>query len=844
MTIKDCAQLTPEELISSLQSSEKTGLSEHEAAGRLKKYGPNAVESTKFSWLSIMTRQIHTPFMYLLLFAAALSFFLQDKLNSAIIMLFVVISAVLGFYQEYYAERTILLLKKYLATTCNVLRGGSLVRISADQLVPGDIIDMEAGDIIPADLRFLDALHVWVDESTLTGESIPVHKTNEPTTAEQSGTTPPVIGLCGTVVSSGKARGIVIATGSKTSFGSISLLSRDIDRTSLFAKEISRFSNFMLLFVLTTIISIFLIHIAVKGSSISISQLALFAIALAVSIIPQGFPVVMTFALSYGARKLSKEHVVVKRLSAIEDLGSIDILCTDKTGTITENNLTIVQINSADENTLLLHAGLTCKQGQSVANQAANAFDRAIFAAQKPPQAQLQQTYTTEEEFPFDPIKRFSAVITQSPQERLLIMRGAAESVISYCSLDAPHAQEIAAWARSQGQQGNRVLAFASTVLDNNDKIATAQLQQIKNLELIGLLAFTDPVKKTAKQAIIKAQQLGLTVKIITGDAPEVAASVAQQVGLIQSTSGVMSGDQFAALSVPEQEEACKNVAVFARTSPEQKHLIIERLIKHGRVGFLGEGVNDAPALKRAHIGLAVNNSTEVAKEAADIVLLKKSLLVIVNGIEEGRRIFANTFKYIRGMTTSNFSNFYAIAFIALFIDHLPMLPLQILLVNLLSDFPLISIATDNVDTEELARPRIFNIRELALMVVCLGLISTCFDLIFFARFYATPPSVMRTNWFLYCVLSELAFFYSIRTKKFFLSAVAPSAQMVCLSLFGLIMTMTLPFINAGHAIFEFVTPTARQLSWTIGIVVAYFVCMEAAKLWYYWFFYNRKKVQ
>lgn len=409
-------------------------------------------------------------------------------------------------------------------------------------------------------------------------------------------------------------------------------------------------------------------------------------------------------------------------------------------------------------------------------------------------------------------------------------MKGAPETVLARCCDISPvQKKEIPAWIEQESASGRRVIAVATKKILLNE--ITDSIRHEDNLRLSGLISFTDPVKKTARQAVAAARHLGITVKVLTGDSAATAGAISTDIGLINKTDTVATGEWFESLSLEKQREAVRTHAVFARVSPEQKFAIITLLEETYEVGFLGEGVNDGPALKKAHVGIAVSHSSDVAYQSADIILLKKSLHVIVDGICEGREIFANTTKYIRATLSSNLGNFYTIAFISLFIDFFPFLPLQILLVNLLTDFPLIAVAADTVDQGELKKPRSYDVRSIALLGTVLGIVSSVFDFIFFAIFIRFSPQVFQTNWFMGSVLTELVFLFSIRTRLPFLKAKRPALILVVLTVVAMITTIFIPYTSLGTRIFSFVPPQFNHVALIVGIVAIYFILTEQAKL-------------
>lgn len=815
------------------------GLSLNEVEARRKEYGLNRLAESKIRPWKIFLRQFKSSFIYLLLGAAGISFLLGEMTEGWMIVLFVFINTSLGFYQEYQSERTVELLKRYISTKVSVRRNGIVSSIDAQELVPGDIVVIKAGDNIPADMRIIEDMNLTINEEPLTGESIPVKKESAPLTH----TTTELyeaknIGFSGTTVISGRGLGIVFAIGTRTVLGDIARLAGIASHESIFEQELGKFSKFILYLVVTTLILIFIANLLLKGWDANIASLAIFSIALAVSVIPEALPVVMTFSLSRGARHLAKNHVVVKRLSAIEDMGSIQVLCTDKTGTITENKLTVHDTCGVNTDKTLREIVFAANMGGSYLTLRARGtnpdpFDIALWEALTPEEQNRLTTYRPVEDIPFDPVRKKNSVLLDHDGTTMLVVRGATEAILDASTVNKEERQRILLWVAEEGRKGRRTLAVASKTISSEDY---DDVQDETNLAFIGCVSFIDPIKTSAREAIKQAMDLQVAIKILTGDSKEVAGAVAFEVGLTKTPNQAMTARELFGLPTEEQSQVLEEVNVFARVSPEEKYRIIELLQKKYQVGFLGEGINDAPALKIANVAIVVESASDIAREAADIILLEKSLGVIVGGIREGRVIFANTIKYIKSTLSSNFGNFYAVAISSLFIPFLPMLPLQILLVNLLSDFPAIAISTDTVETEELREPKQYNIRKIIMFGTMLGVVSTVFDFITFASFYRVSPEALQTHWFMVSILTEILFLYSIRTNKFFLATKAPSTPLALLSLFAIATTIILPFTSFGHTFFGFIAPSIQSLGLVLGIVVAYFIATETAKLLYYRF--------
>lgn len=821
-----------DDVLAGLHSSRSAGLTSDEARMRRTQYGENEIVRRTITLRDLLFRQCRSSFIYLLLAAAFLSFLLGEILDGLLIILFAFINVGLGFFQEYRSHKTLALLKQYMLPHATVLRDGAFGVVARSAVVPGDIVVVMPGAMIPADVRWIEANDLTIDESALTGESAPVSKVS-PHLAQEAEDIYQAsnIGFAGTTVVRGRGTGVVIAIGAQSAFGSVAALAMETARSSSLERGLTSFSRFILLLVLLTLMVLFLINVWLKGDSLSWVHTLVFSIALAVSVIPEALPLVMTFSLSHGARRLARKKVVVKRLAAIENLGSIDVLCTDKTGTLTENVLTVAHMLPWKKSDPLYWA---CAGTPHIADHVQrDSFDVAFWNALAP--NQRSGVFALEQcgQIPFDPIRRRNTVAVRKGRSLVVISRGAYEHIVSCCvaiSKKEREAQEQ--WIVSEGREGRRVIAVA---------IRTMQKKELGDLKkdethmrFVGLISLADPLKRSSKDAVFKARELGVQLKMLTGDSPEVAGAVARAIGLISSEHECMTGATLDHLSLDEQRQAVERINVFARVNPEQKFRIIQLLQHTHTVGFLGEGINDAPALKLAHVALVVQGSVDIAREAADIVLLKKNLGVIIDGIQEGREVCVNTLKYIRATLASNFGNFYAVAVASLFIPFLPMLPLQILLVNLLSDFPMIAIATDSVDRQDIQKPRTYHIRDVALIATVLGLVSTVFDFIFFALFRNFDPGVLQTNWFMGSILTELVFLFSIRTNRFFLRAQPPSQFLAGFTLFACAVTFIIPYTTVGQTLFSFTPPSMPHLAMILVIVASYLVVSETVKLMYY----------
>jgi Mg2+-importing ATPase len=824
------ATLPEEKILEHFGTSLSEGLSSSGAAERLATAGSNEITASQVRWWEIAIRQFRSAFIYLLLIAAVIVFAVGEYLDAFVILGFVIVNAALGFFQEYKSEQSLHALQKFITPRTRVKRDSRWHTIDSRNLVPGDIIMLETGDAVPADVRILSTHNLVVNETMLTGESVPVPKHAAPLPAEPKSVYESH-NLCfsGTSVVGGDAVALVTGTGAHTAMGTIARLTVETTKDSEFSKGIGRFSQFILRMILVTLVFIFVANLLIKGGSADVIELVVFSIALVVSVVPEALPVVTTVSLSRGALQLAKQGVIVKRLTAIEDIGSIEILCSDKTGTLTENTLQVTALSPGAHPDLLHYASLTVAETE----EKTEPFDIAILEAEK---GQTLPGSTPPERLagiPFDPQRRRNAVLLREDAQAVMIVRGAPEEVIRLSpSISGADQRELADWLLKKGQAGERTIAIAKRVLPPGTTGISHEDEH--DLVFLGALAFIDPIKPSAYRAVEKAKDLGISIKIITGDSCEVAGAVGVKIGLLDDPAHVLSGSALMAMPADKRGQALVEHAVIARVTPEQKYEIIRVLQESFTVGFLGEGINDAPALKLAGVSLAVESAADIAREAADIILLQKNLEVIIEGIRDGRTVFANTVKYLKATLASNFGNFYAIGIGSLFISYLPMLPLQILLVNLLSDFPMISIATDTVDAAELSRPKKYEIREIVLIATLLGVMSTVFDFMFFAVFVRQGAPILQTNWFVGSILTELVFLFSVRSKLPFYRASRPSWYVLALTGLAAAATLVLPYTTFGQTLFRFTPPTAMHLGIILALVGAFFVCAELVKNFYY----------
>ncbi len=810
-----------------------TGLSAEEAHKRLRENRDNRIRPSTSVLFGILKQKLASSFLYLLLAAAVLSFFLGDHIGGGLILLFILINLSLETFQEYHSAKAIKLLKRYLVVHTRVYRDGKRVRVESTKVVPGDVILVEAGDRLPADVRFLHANGLRIDESVLTGETLPTEKTagllSVPAVEMFEAHN---IGFAGTVVASGWGEGVVFATGKETAFGDIATLTEETEKETVFEKGIREFSRFILKLVLFTLAIIYVANVLIRGGDSSSIELLIFSLALAVSVVPEALPVILTVALSRGSLRLAQKKVVVKRLSAIEDLGSIEVLCCDKTGTLTENLLSVTSIQAKDERACLKLAFASCLAVPEDRGKLQDAFDLALWQALSVAEHEEMQIGKRLDSIPFDPDRRRNSVLFETRDGREVIVRGAPEEILQRSrNIDNYTHTKLMEWVAAAGRKGERVLAVAHKSFPEGHKYS---LMEEQNLIFAGLISFADTIKPTARETITKAKALNVSVKIITGDSREVAGAVGHAVGLIERAEHVVTGKELDEMNEADRRQAVLAGTVFARISPRQKYEIIKTLQEKYEVGFLGEGINDAPALKLANVAIVVESASDIAREAADVVLLRKSLGTVVDGIKEGRIIFANILKYLRVTMTSNFGNFYSVALASLFLPFVPLLPIQILLLDLLSDFPMIAIATDAVDAEELEKPKNYQVHSIVLMATLFGAVSSVFDFILFGALYRVSPETLQTAWFLLSLMTEVILIYSLRTRFTFFQARRASWTLTILSFSALIISFILPFVPFVAGVMHFVMPSPELLLFVGALAVGYFFATEAVKSFYY----------
>jgi Mg2+-importing ATPase len=810
------------------------GLASGEAADRLRRFGRNVLASRRVTAFGVLVRQLHNPLLILLLAAAAVSALTGDVTDAAIVATIVVLSVGLGFINEYRSEVAVAALHANIRHEARVWRDGHEQRLDVRDLVPGDVLALEVGDLVPADLRILEATRLECDEAVLTGESMPATKTVEATASDS----PVDLASCvfmGTVVHQGSGRAVVVSTGSATAFGKIAVGLGERQAETAFQAGLRGFSKLLVRVAAVLTISIFVINVAFSRPLI---DALLFSLAIAIGITPQLLPAIVSVSLSAGSRELARRRVLVKRLVTIEDLGNIQVLFTDKTGTLTEGAVTFNHALDPSGKPALepLVLGLVCNEATMTETgpMGGNALDIALWAA--PAAASLLDTANDPRSYrrlgvvPFDHDRQLASALVATPDRtRVLVTKGAPEAVLARC-IDVP--SEAPTTLRRLFADGARVVAVATR---DASGLAEAGPHDEQALRLVGFLTFVDRAKPDAGASIAKLNQLGIDVKIITGDNGTVAGTVCRNIGI--DVDAVLTGSELEQLDDDALAEAIPGVTVFARVSPDQKSRIIKVARRTGvDVAFLGDGVNDAVALHAADVGISVESATDVAKDAADIVLLDKDLGVLADGVMEGRRIFANTLKYVLMATSSNFGNMFSAAGASLFLSFLPMLPSQILLNNLLYDVGQLAIPTDRVDAEVLARPAAWDIAFVRRFMSVFGPVSSIFDFMTFfvmLQILHANHSEFRSGWFVESLATQTLVVFLIRTRRVPFFRSRPSAPMIVTPVLCAAVGAILPFTPLATFLGFSTLPLSFFLI-LLGMIATYLVLVEIAKSRFY----------
>ncbi len=828
----------PEQLLSQLGVTDK-GLLPADAESRLRTYGPNALEQQhQTRALVLLLSQFKSPLVLILIFAAAISIFVGEYTDALIVLAVVFGSTLLGFTQEYRAGNAVEKLRSQVTLKAKVLRGGESRTIDAERVVPGDIALLSAGSLIPADGVVLEANDFFVNQAVLTGETFPVEKRAGQVAANASLAERGNSVFRGTSVSSGTARVLIAQTGKGTVFGQIAQRLSLRPPETEFERGIQRFGYLLTQVMLVMVIIVLAVNIFLAKPLI---DSLLFALALAVGLAPELLPAIISITLAHGAQAMAKRGVIVRRLNAIENFGSMDVLCTDKTGTLTEG---VVRLDGAldpagQPSTAVLSLAYLNAQFQTGLT---NSLDGAIqgYAQKAGLKADAEKKI---DEIPYDFVrKRLSVVTADNKGARTLVTKGALDNILSICDrvqvgddlvpLDDGQRAGIDQRYSDWSDKGFRVLGIASRKIEALTDSYTREDE--RDLAFAGFLLFFDPPKNDVRQTIIDLAQRGVQLKIITGDNQKVARHVAEAVKL--QIDGVLTGSALNDLNDEALWHAAERTTIFAEVDPNQKERIILALRKTGHVvGYMGDGINDAPALHASDVGISVDTAVDVAKDAADFVLLRQDLDILREGIDEGRRTFANTLKYILTTISANFGNMFSMAGASLFLPFLPLLAPQILLNNFLSDIPGTAIAGDNVDPEWVAKPRRWNTKFIRNYMVLFGLVSSIFDFLTFGVLlfiFRASPEEFRTGWFIESLMTELVIAMVVRTRRVFFRS-RPGTLLWVSTVIVIAITIVLPYLPFA-GIFGFIPLPAPLMLTVLGLTGLYVLVTEIAKKFFY----------
>lgn len=818
-------------LFERLQST-PTGLSSLEAERRLES-APEPIGTKRNTGLQLAVRQFSNPIVMILLAVAVVSGLLGEPTQALIVVLIVIASALLGFTQERGALRTVEALLDTVKVHADALRDGRETEVLVAEVVPGDVVVLRAGDIVPGDGRVVFANQLQLDEAALTGESYPRRKS--------PGVVSPHLPLsdrsnmvhCGTYVASGEGRVLITRTGRDTEFGRIAEEVADRHLPTAFERGVTDFGYMLMRATAVLVVGIFIVNLIARRPLI---DSVLFSLALAVGLTPQMLPAIVTFSLSRGAVAMARKKVIVKRLDVIEDVGSLDILCTDKTGTITVGSVVLQDsLNHLGGHDQFAgeFAWLTARFQHGFRNP----LDDAILAGGRGPQGEWQYFG----EVPFDFVRKRMSVVVESGDDRWLVTKGALEPLLEHCArVETGERERPLADVRADlmstferlSAEGFRVLGVARRPFTSTREAVEADED---DLTFIGFLTFVDPIKPGVTEAVHTLTEMGVGIRMITGDNRLAAAHVAGAIGLDPTAHA--TGAQLDTLTDEQLVEFVKTVEFFVETDPIHKERIVRAYSRAGHtVGFLGDGINDSPALHAADVGISVEGAVDVAKRTADLVLLNKDLVVLAAGIEQGRRIFANTLKYVHVTTSANFGNMLSLAAATLFLPFLPLLPLQILLLNFLSDIPGVSIATDNVDDEQIRQPRTWNIANVRSFMIVFGLVSTCFDLLTFAVLrlgFGADEALLRSGWFVESMLTELAVLLMLRTTRP-IWASHPGSSLVWSSLIVGASTVAVPYLPIADGL-GLVGPPGKVMAILLLITLGYMTTTELLKRRFAW---------
>lgn len=845
--LKRCSNISTEELFEEYKTSLE-GISIVEVDDRIEEYGKNNIEiKSNNTIFHRLKKAIINPFNIVLILVAGITFITdvvipteKDYATLLLIISTVIISAIISLVQETKSDNAAKKLKKMISNKIDVIRDDVASIVDVENIVPGDIVKLSSGDMIPGDVRFLETKDLFIDQASLTGESNPVEKFSKIDNNEEI-TDISNIGFMGTNIVSGSAIAIVLATGNNTYFGSMAKSLYSVNEKNSFEKGVDDVSKLLIKFMLVMLPIILVINLVTKNDWWSS---LIFAITIAVGLTPEMLPVIMTSTMAKGAAQMSKKKTIVKRLSSIQTFGEMNILCTDKTGTLTEDEIVLekyMDVSGNENIRILRHAFLNSYFQTGLKNL----IDVAIISrAEKEKLNILKEKYVRDDEIPFDfSRRRMSVVLKDDTGKRQLITKGAVDEVMSICSFIDINGKAEAMTENLRKQaysvyekynnEGLRVLAVAQK--NHIHDIEAFGVQDEQNMVLIGFVGFLDPPKESAKQAITALKKHGVDTVVLTGDSEGVALNVCKKVGI--KVTNRLTGKEIESMTDEELREKIKNCHLYSKLSPLQKQRVVRLYQENGNtVGYMGDGINDSPPLKQADVGISVDTAVDIAKETADIILLEKDLNVLEEGVINGRKTFTNVLKYIKMATSGNFGNMLSIIIASIFLPFLPLLPIHILIQNLLCDFAQIGMPFDNVDNEYIEKPKKWNTKGIKQFMFVFGTISTVLDLICFTVLwvvfkYNTPEKAIlfQTGWFAFGIISQTLIIHMIRTHKIPFIKSKSSKQLLISTFVITFITLIITFTNVA-TIFDLNILPYNYLLWIVILLCIYTIFIQVYK--------------
>ena len=838
----EISKKTGEEVLKEYNTSEN-GITENKATELLEKNGPNVVvKNEKKSRLYFLFNSFKDKFIIILIVLAVINYFLSDALSTYIILGIAVISALIRYFQDYSVYKFNQELKAKMYTTTNVVRGGKEKEIRVEKVVPGDIVHLSAGSMIPADIMLIDSKDLFVNQSVFTGESVPVEKVAQNTNDAKEIFSISNVCLMGSSVVSGRATGVVIDTGFTTYLGRMSKEVETKKEPTNFEKGMNNITKMLIRYMLVVSVAVFVIYGFIRKDWL---EAILFALSVAVGITPSMLPMIVNVNLTRGTKVLAKKKTLVKNINSIQNLGAIDVLCTDKTGTLTEDKIVLqkyIDVNGNEDTSILEYAYLNSYFGTGMKNL----VDRAIITyGNEKNVKEIVNDYTKIDEIPFDYTRKRMSVVVKSNKNGgyRMFTKGALEEILKVCTkvkynghvneLTPEMVEIVEQKAKEYAVQGMQVIAIASK--REYRGVNVFNVSDEANMTFIGFVAFLDPAKKDVKSTLKKLKSIGITTKILTGDNPYAANNICNLVGL--ENTETLLGTDIDKLSDEELAKKVEEVNVFARMNPLQKERVVKQLKNNGHVvGYMGDGVNDSPSLHIADVGISVNTATDIAKEAADIILLERSLKVIYEGVLEGRRVYGNIIKYMKMALSSDFGDVFSIVIASIFLPFLPLLPIQMLLQDFLYDISQIAIPYDDVDKEFLEKPKKWSTKGISKFMNVMGITSSLIDVLAFLGFWflfgynASKETFFQTAWFVECLISETMIIHYVRTaKRPFIESRAN--KWLTLGTFGTIIgTILTPILLHNIPSFHFEILPLKYYGFVILLLAIYSVLVEIIK--------------